>query len=107
LGIIVKEALANGQLTDRNADPHSERQIATLQDEARRLGTSIYGLALASVLAQPWADVVLSGAARVDHLACNLAALQVAWDDQAAERLRTLVEPADVYWARRRALPWN
>jgi aryl-alcohol dehydrogenase-like predicted oxidoreductase len=107
LGIIVKEALANGRLTDRNADPHFVNQIATLQDESRRLGTSIDGLALASVMAQPWADVVLSGAARVDHLACNLTALQVAWDGQAAERLRTLVEPADVYWARRSALPWN
>ena len=107
LGIIVKEALANGRLTDRNSDAHFERQMAILQSEARRLETSIDGLALAGVLAQPWADVVLSGAARVDHLASNLAALNVAWDDEAADRLEALTELPEIYWAERGELDWN
>jgi aryl-alcohol dehydrogenase-like predicted oxidoreductase len=107
LGVIVKEALANGRLTDRNSDPGFDMQTAILRSEAQRLGTSIDALALAAALAQPWAGVVLSGAARVDHLASNLAALHVAWDDEAAARLDTLAESSDVYWARRSALSWN
>jgi aryl-alcohol dehydrogenase-like predicted oxidoreductase len=71
------------------------------------LGTTVDGLALAGVLAQPWVDVVLSGAARVDHLASNLAAVQVAWDDEAAGRLGALVERSDAYWAQRGELGWN
>jgi aryl-alcohol dehydrogenase-like predicted oxidoreductase len=107
LGIIVKEALANGRLTDRNSDTRFERQKAILRSQARRLETSIDSLALAAVLAQPWADVVLSGAARVDHLASNLTALNVAWDDEAAERLEALGESSETYWAERGELDWN
>jgi aryl-alcohol dehydrogenase-like predicted oxidoreductase len=107
LGVIIKEALANGRLTDRNTDPGFERQFAILQGEARRLGTSIDGLALAGVLAQPWVNVVLSGAARVEHLGSNLAALQVVWDEEASERLKALGEPSEDYWARCSALSWN
>lgn len=107
LGVIVKEALANGRLTEKNSDPDFGAQMAILQSEAQRLDTSIDALALAAALAQPWAGIVLSGAARVDHLASNLAALQVAWDDEAADRLEALAEPLDDYWAKRSALSWN
>jgi aryl-alcohol dehydrogenase-like predicted oxidoreductase len=107
LGVIIKEALANGRLTGRASDTRFERQMAILQSEARRLETSIDGLALAGVLAQPWADVVLSGAARVEHLVSNLAALNVAWDDEATKWLEALKEPAEAYWAARGELDWN
>jgi aryl-alcohol dehydrogenase-like predicted oxidoreductase len=107
LGIIVKEALANGRLTDRHSNPRFGRQMAILRGEAQRLGTSVDGLSLSAVLAQPWVDVVLSGAARVEHLVSNLAAVQVAWDDEAAHRLKSLREPSEAYWARRGELPWN
>jgi aryl-alcohol dehydrogenase-like predicted oxidoreductase len=99
--------LANGRLTSRNQDPEFAHRMALLQAEARRLDTSVDGLSLAGVLAQPWADVVLSGAARVDHLLSNVAALEVGWDDEAAGRLKTLQESAAEYWSRRDALPWN
>ena len=39
-----------------------------LDEEAERLQTTLDALALATVLAQPWADVVLSGAATTEHL---------------------------------------
>lgn len=107
MGIIIKEALANGRLTSRNDQPefHSKRMI--LQQEADRLQTPIDALALAAVLAQPWADVVLSGAATEAHLASNLKALTVEWDAQAAEQLSTLAEPAASYWQTRSQLAWN
>ena len=101
LGVIVKEALANGRLTARgDAD-------GPLTAAARERGTTPDALALAAVLAQPWVDVVLSGAATVDTLRSNLAALDVAWDAQADEALAPLAEPAEEYWERRSELAWN
>jgi aryl-alcohol dehydrogenase-like predicted oxidoreductase len=101
LGVIVKEALANGRLTARaDAD-------GPLASAARERGTTPDALALAAVLAQPWADVVLSGAASVDTLGSNLTALDVSWDAQLDERLAELSEPAEAYWERRGELAWN
>jgi aryl-alcohol dehydrogenase-like predicted oxidoreductase len=96
MGVVVKEALANGRLTDRgDAEP--------VREHARRLGTSTDALALAACLAQPWADVVLSGAATVDQLDSNLGALETSYDGALDE----LAEDPDAYWARRAELPWN
>jgi aryl-alcohol dehydrogenase-like predicted oxidoreductase len=101
LGVIVKEALANGRLTARgDAD-------GRLTAAARERGTTPDALALAAVLAQPWVDVVLSGVATVDTLASNLTALDVEWDARAEQELAALEEPPDEYWERRSELAWN
>jgi aryl-alcohol dehydrogenase-like predicted oxidoreductase len=102
LGVIVKEALANGRLTARG-----DAADGPLAGAARERGTTPDALALAAVLAQPWADVVLSGAATVDTLRSNLAARDVAWDADLEERVAELAEPADAYWERRAELAWN
>ncbi len=97
LGIIVKEALANGRLTARGG-------IAALDDAAARRGTTPDALAIAAVLAQPWADVVLSGAATAATLQSNLAAGELDWEDGG---LGALAEPPEAYWERRGDLPWR
>jgi aryl-alcohol dehydrogenase-like predicted oxidoreductase len=102
LGVIVKEALANGRLTARG-----DGGDGPLAEAARERATTPDALALAAVLGQPWVDVALSGAATVDTLRSNLAALDVAWDAELDERLATLAEPAEAYWERRSALSWN
>jgi aryl-alcohol dehydrogenase-like predicted oxidoreductase len=107
VGVLVKEALANGRLTERNDDPRFASQRAALAAQAARLGCTVDALALAAALAQPWASVVLSGAATVDHLCSNLAALAVPWDAEAAAALAPLAETPEAYWATRAALPWN
>ena len=107
LGVIVKEALANGRLTERNTDPAFAAKRAILDAQAARLGCSLDALAIAAALAQPWATVVLSGAATVGQISSNLAALAVPWDDEAAAALATLAEPPERYWQTRAALPWN
>ena len=107
LGVVVKEALANGRLTARNDDSDFADGHRLLEAEAARLSTTIDGLALAAALARPWADVVLSGAAGVDQLRSNLAAAAVAWDTEAEGRLDPLVEPPDAYWSARARMPWN
>lgn len=107
VGVLVKEALANGRLTERNADPRFAPQRAVLAAQAARLGCTLDALALAAALAQPWASVVLSGAATVAQLGSNLAALAVPWDEEAAAALAALAEPPEAYWSTRAALPWN
>ena len=98
VGVIVKEALANGRLTARNPT-----LAPPLADAATRLGTTPDAVALAAALAQPWADVVLSGAATTAQLQSNLAALDVGVDDD----FQALAEAPDHYWTTRSALPWN
>jgi len=98
--VYVKEALANGRLTDRGAAPE-------LVAAAAERGVTPDALALAAVLAQPWADVVLSGAATVAQLESNLAATGVAWDEALEGGLAGLAEEPGPYWERRSALPWN
>jgi aryl-alcohol dehydrogenase-like predicted oxidoreductase len=99
-GVIVKEALANGRLTDRADGEH----LAALRNEALARRTSIDAVALAAALSQPWADVVLSGAVTAEQLESNLHAVALA---QATARWPDIAEsPAD-YWARRSALPWQ
>ncbi|KAB8187849.1 aldo/keto reductase [Microbispora catharanthi] len=100
LSVIVKEGVANGRLTARGAPP-------ALALAARERGVTPDALALAAVLARPWAGVVLSGAATTTQLAENLAALAVTWDDATEEALADLAEDAETYWARRAALPWT
>ncbi len=107
LGVIVKEALANGRLTARNTDPAFADRRRLLEAEAARFGVSVDALALAGALAQPWADVVLSGAAAADQLRSNLAALAVPWDGRAGELARRLAERPEDYWHTRSRLPWN
>jgi hypothetical protein len=50
---------------------------------------------------------VLSGAATVGQLRSNLAARELAWDDELERRLAGLVEEPAAYWAARGELPWN
>lgn len=94
VGVIVKEALANGRLTSRG-------DVARLEEAARERDTTPDALALAAALAQPWAGVVLSGAATVETLESNLEALVVQWDEELDDQLAVLVEEPEVYWSAR------
>jgi aryl-alcohol dehydrogenase-like predicted oxidoreductase len=96
--VLIKEPLANGRLTPRG-------DVAPLRALAAQLGRSEDALALALVLQQPWADVVLLGAATAGQLRSNLRARDVPAD--ALEPLEPLVEPPAGYWSRRARLPWN
>jgi len=68
-----------------------------LDEKEKQHHVTIDTLALAAVLQQPFVDVVLSGAARIEHLHSNLQALNVAWGDTLENLPIELVEPADVY----------
>jgi aryl-alcohol dehydrogenase-like predicted oxidoreductase len=102
-GVIVKEAVANGRLSPHGHGPAT----AALGRVASRHGVGVDAVALAAVLANPWADLVLSGAVTAGQLQANLAALQVELDPVELEALAALAEPAEVYWAARSALAWS
>ncbi len=100
LGVIVKEALANGRLTSRG-------DVSFLRELSERRGVTPDALALAAVLAQPWADVVLSGAATLEALESNRTALELELDEELDPELEALAEEPARYWEERAALPWN
>lgn len=107
MGVIVKEALANGRLTPRNQDPTFQPKMAILNKTAADHGATVDALALAAVLAQPWADIVLSGASTVAQLQSNVLAVNVKWDEETAVALQPLLENPQTYWQTRSQLAWN
>jgi aryl-alcohol dehydrogenase-like predicted oxidoreductase len=100
LTVIVKEAVANGRLTAAGDQP-------ALVNAATARGLRPDTLALSAVLAQPWADIVLSGAVTVDTLATNLAAAADHWDSDLAAWAPELAIPAPVYWHERSERSWS
>ncbi len=100
LTVIVKEGMANGRL----AGPHAPDVLKEIAEES---GLGCDAVALAVILRQPWAGVVLSGAATTTQLASNLHAAVVDLDDEQLTRLAALAEDPQAYWERRGQLPWH
>jgi aryl-alcohol dehydrogenase-like predicted oxidoreductase len=107
MGVIVKEALANGRLTERNREPGFAPKLAVLETKARQLGTSIDALVLAVCLNQPFADIVLSGATTADQIRSNLEACRLNLGQDPLAWLSDLAELPEIYWSTRSKLPWN
>lgn len=97
--VLVKETLANGRLAVRAPE------IATRI--GRRHGVGPDAIALAHVLAQPWADLVLIGPASVEQLVSNLAACSVDLGDSECAELSKLASDPATYWGERSALAWH
>lgn len=103
MGIIVKEALANGRLSSRNEDPEAALLIA----QARKLTVTPDALALAWVLEHDWVDVVLSGASTLKQLHENLKAFDLPLDESSRDVLEGLEQSPESYWHKRSSLSWN
>jgi aryl-alcohol dehydrogenase-like predicted oxidoreductase len=82
-GVIIKEALANGRLAHRDQE------------------------AIAAALANPWVDVVLSGAVTEAQVRSNAGVLGVRLSSDQLAELSKLAEPADQYWKERGQLAWH
>lgn len=82
-GVIIKEALANGRLADRDQE------------------------AIAAALANPWVDVVLSGAVTETQVRSNAGALGVHLSPDRLAALSKLAEPPEQYWKERSQLAWH
>ena len=82
-GVIIKEALANGRLADRDQE------------------------AMAAALANPWVDIVLSGAVTEAQVRSNVGAIAVHPSPDELASLSTLAESPDRYWKERSQLAWR
>ena len=102
VGVIVKEALANGRLTSRSLEPDIDRCFNRLTQDR-----SWDAVALAFVLSKPFVDVVLSGASIEGHLLSNIASLQIDWQPEWEECFWSVREQPELYWEKRKALAWN
>jgi len=103
LEVIVKEAMANGRLL-------KGPRAGPVADAAAKLGAAADQVCLAAVLAQPFAPLVLSGAATPDQVASNAGAETLLAEvgnevlTDLAEKMR--MDPKE-YWDERSALAWN
>lgn len=97
--VLVKETLANGRLVATAPDA-----VARI---ARRHGVGPDAVAVAAVLAQPWADVVLVGPASPAQLAANLGATRLKLTAGELRELATLAEQPAKYWIERSSLHWQ
>ena len=98
LGVIVKEALANGLvLTGTPAQALADVTPGGTPD----------AVAMAAALAQPWADVVLSGAVTPAQLRSNVGALALDLGGERLAQLGGLAEDPSTYWAARSRLAWT
>jgi len=107
VGVIVKEAHANGRLTPANARPEDAALRTRLETLAATSGLAIDQLAVAFVRARGAADVVLSGAATTAQLASHAAAIDAPLDASTVAALEELGETPEVYWRTRGALAWT
>jgi len=107
MDVIVKETLANGRLTERNATAAFLPRLALLRRVAGELHTTVDALALAAVLAEPWVTIGLLGVTTVEQMRSNLAATTVKWTPKIADQLRELTMDSATYWRERSALHWN
>jgi len=98
--VVLKEVLANGELA--SAKSGSDVAVA-----ASGVAADIY--AFGAALAQPFADLVLSGATTVAHLRRGAGARAAELDSDLLDSdllERLAMEPGE-YWSRRSARPWR
>jgi len=106
-GFIVKEALANGRLTNRNTVPEFQDKLEVISEMAHAHQVGIDAIAIAYILHQSWVSIVLSGAVQKSHLDSNLEALHVDIQPVEIDKLNQLLESPEEYWQTRSVLEWN
>ena len=107
--VVVKEALANGRLTEANpnTDPVLYHDVRRIKEIAHSRGTTIERLSLAAALALPGADFVLSGAATVRQIQSNAAAREFEYSADLEDQLRGFAINSNDYWRARSTFAWN
>lgn len=102
-GVIIKETLANGRLARRG----SERALSVPGEVAEEHGSTLDAVAIAAAMAQPWADVVLSGAVTAAQVQSNATATALSLSDGDLARLAGLAGDPVQYWDARREMGWT
>ena len=104
--VIIKEGLANGRLTRAHLAEQGQDD-SVVAEVALKTAASVDAVALAAIAAQPWVDVVLSGAATVPQLESNLTAAQIDVGPDQLDQLAALAMPPQEYWTQRSQMAWR
>jgi len=104
---LVKEVLANCRLSGRNKGANQQKALQAIEQMGNKYGVGIEGMAMAYALHQSWASVVLTGATCTQHINDNIKALAVALSYEDLDVLKSLAQPATMYWQDRKQLAWN
>lgn len=105
MGVIVKEAFANGRLIPGAEE--SQPNLQPLAELAGEQGVSLDAFAMAAALTRPWVDTVLTGAVTRQQLESNLAALDMDWDARCEAWVMRIAEEPPAYWRTRSERPWT
>jgi len=106
-GVIIKEAVANGRLTNKNDEASFFNKKEQLKRIAKRYNVGIDAIAIAYILQHSWVSTVLSGAVTSEQLESNLKALNVKLSVADLNMLYSMVEIPEKYWKTRSELEWN
>ena len=105
VGVVIKEAFANGRLAPGSADPApGVQKVSRLADE---LEVGIDQLAIAAAVQQPWAPRVLSGAVTVSQVESHLAGADLYLPPNVMSELASVSEDPVDYWAARSRRAWT
>jgi aryl-alcohol dehydrogenase-like predicted oxidoreductase len=105
--VIIKEALANGRLTNRNTSQEFAERKRRLQQLAQKHKVSLDSIALAFLFQSPFVSIVLSGATSIEQLNSNVKGTEIQLTEPELEELSKLRMPEMDYWNERAALAWN
>jgi aryl-alcohol dehydrogenase-like predicted oxidoreductase len=101
LGIIIKEALANGRLVKDAGVPPVVLELA------RKYNVGPDAICLAAAVALSCRPVVLCGPISVGQLMDNMKASSIELSEDELAELSSLKEDAAGYWSTRSNLPWT
>jgi len=104
IGVIIKEAVANGRLTERNKQG---AYLHKLQKMAETYETTIDAIALAFALSKPFVTTVLSGASTIEQLNSNVQSESLELEKSDIQQLNRLAMEAKDYWQERSSMSWN
>lgn len=107
VAVIIKEALANGRLTARNADTTMSEQMSILNEVALEYDVGYDAIALAYLNKSPHLSMILSGAATQEHLKSNCNGFSIDLSAQDMRRLDRMRISSNKYWTDRKNMVWN
>ncbi len=104
VGVIIKEVVANGRLTNRNERAPYYGKLRGLA-EKYEVGTD--AVATAFVLSKPFTTIALSGAATANQMRANVQAMGLSLENEDLKALEALTMAPESYWAERTGMSWN
>ncbi len=105
--LIIKEIMANGRVFPNPDYPNYQKLYAYLQGLADKYEVGIDAIALRFCMDSLQPQIVLSGAAKPEHVLQNLKAYDFQLSPEEVNELRSFAVDPESYWAERKQLTWQ